>query len=115
MKQQQRFQIAQGDVLVTRIDAVPATAIELPSTAGDVHIIGHSETGHHHVVDAQGVRFFRAPDNPLLGYLGVDADRTTLRHLRNWDTHGAQVLGRGIYEIRRQREWAPEGWRPVTD
>jgi hypothetical protein len=24
-------------------------------------------------------------------------------------------LCRGVWEVRRQREWSPEGWRRVTD
>jgi len=109
-----RYQIAQGDLLLRAIDALPPQAEEVPATNG-VHIVAHSETGHHHVVDAIGVRHFRHTGNPLLGYLSVDADATTLRHLRSFDTHAPHTIPKGTYEMRRQREWAPEGWRRVAD
>lgn len=107
-------QIAQGDLLITRIKAVPVEAEEVPATDG-VHVLAHSETGHHHVVNAEGVRHFRDTGNPLVGYLSVGADATTLRHLRAWNTHAPQTLPPGTYELRRQREWHPEGWARVQD
>ena len=109
------MQIAQGDLLVTVIGEIPAGAVEVPAVGG-VHVVAHSETGHHHVVDAHaGVRYFRDTGNPLRAYLSVDADATTLRHLRHFDTHAPHSLPPGTYELRRQREHAPEGWRRVED
>ena len=108
------MQIAQGDLLVQSTRAVPRDAVEVAASEG-VHIVAYSETGHHHVVDAHGVRYFRDASNPLLAYLTVETDSTTLRHLRSWDTHAPHMLSRGMYELRRQREWTPEGWRRVED
>lgn len=107
-------QVAQGDLLLTRIDALPPGLTEVPPT-GRVHIVAHSETGHHHVVDAHaGVRYFRSPD-PLISYLEVADASTTLRHLREHDTHRPHGLRPGKYELRRQREYTPAGWRMVVD
>ena len=40
---------------------------------------------------------------------------TLLEHLRSFDTHETIKLPVGTFEIRRQREYTPEGWRRVED
>ena len=58
-------------------------------------------------------------DDPLVSYLEVveatDAAETLIEHLRSYDTHEALSVPTGIFEIRRQREYVPEGaggaWR----
>jgi hypothetical protein len=58
-------------------------------------------------------------EDPLLAYLRViestEQVETLLRHLRQHHTHGPIVIGPGKYELRRQREYTPEGWRRVAD
>lgn len=103
---------AQGDVLFRRIDSIPSEAKE--NTSPDARIVAHSETGHHHVVDGSNVRFF-ATDNHMVTLLRVEGEYADVVHHRPWDTHGTLRLLKGDYEIRRQREWAPEGWRRVAD
>lgn len=110
---------AQGDVLFRRVEAIPASAVAVPASNGEV-IVTHSETGHHHVMvldreaDTPAVEMFSANDNPLLAWLKVNRP-TALEHRRPHDTHEPIMFGPGIYEIRRQREHAPEGWRRVAD
>ena len=62
---------------------------------------------------------FYSTDDPLVSYLQVveatDATEAVIEHLRNFDTHESIKVGAGNYEIRRQREYAPEGWRRVQD
>lgn len=109
-------QAAQGDILIRRVKDLPANAVEQPPENGQ-HIVTHSETGHHHVMRAQHVRMFRLPDDGMPGmmsYLKVD-EVTELKHLRPHDTHESLEFKPGIYEIRRQREYTPEGWRRVAD
>ena len=113
-------QAAQGDLLVRRIDALPVGLVEVvPAPEG--HILAHSETGHHHLVrEPSAVRLLRPADDtgPLAGlvaYLEVLAEHADVVHARSWDTHDTLRLPRGVWEIRRQRERAPEGWRRVQD
>ena len=79
-------------------------------------ILAHSETGHHHIIaERPGVEFF-ASEDPLISYLHViDSVEITLEHERSFDTHEALLLKGGTYEIRRQREYTPQGWRRVAD
>lgn len=111
---------AQGDVLIRRVDAVPADAAAVAPVDGAI-IVTHSETGHHHVMVLEktkskrpAVEMFSAADNPLLAWIKVNR-RTALEHRRPHDTHEPIMFEPGVYEVRRQREHTPEGWRQVAD
>ena len=110
---------AQGDVLFRRVDAIPETAREVTPEKGDP-IVAHSETGHHHVARGPGkIRMFEDPANPLICYLRAEtAEFIDMVHLRSFDTHGTIRLDASsdkCWEVRRQREHSPEGWRRVED
>ena len=107
---------AQGDVLFRRIAALPPDTVEQPST-GRI-LIAHSETGHHHVIDDPGVRFFEKPErDPMICFLTIDGDFADVVHLRPYDTHDTLRLPKGVWEVRRQREWVSEAFfaQPVRD
>lgn len=109
-------QAAQGDCLLRRITAIPAGAVE-QSPDGGAHVVAHSETGHNHVIEAdrENVKFYQDPADPLKAYLEVLATDVQLKHLRTHDTHETIAIGPGKYEIRRQREYQPEGFRRAAD
>lgn len=106
---------AQGDMLIIAIDKLPENLIEVLPEKGQ-HIVTHSETGHHHVVDSQNTQLFRsaANDEGLQLFLVVNKD-TELKHLRLFDTHESINLKPGNYQINRQEEYTPQGWRRVED
>lgn len=110
---------AQGDVLIRRVTSIPASATAVAPANGAI-IVTHSETGHHHQMvldrdaDVPSVEMFSATDNPLLAWIKVNRP-TSLDHLRPHDTHESILFQPGIYEVRRQRENTPEGWRQVAD
>lgn len=109
---------AQGDVLFRKVGAIPAHAMPVTVKNGEL-IVTHSETGHHHVMvldreSTPSVEMFNAKDNPMLAWLKVNRP-TVLEHRRPHDTHDPILFGPGIYEVRRQREYTPEGWRQVAD
>ncbi len=104
---------AQGDVLFRRVKAIPDGFREQPKGRA---IVAHSETGHHHAID-KGVRLYQGED-PMRCFLMLDADFADVVHHRDYDTHGTIRLGGGagaVYEVIRQREYTPEGWRRVED
>src|SRR3990167_8319303 len=98
-----KLQAAQGDLLILRVPTIPDKALEQLATGDNVHIIAHSETGHHHVVSASTAKFFQVPTDMLTSYLEI-AEDTTVKHLRDYDTHESFSLLKWKYEIRRQRE-----------
>lgn len=105
---------AQGDVLFRRINHLPADAKAAEAIDGK-HVVAHSETGHHHQLEAvPGVRHYVSED-PLIGYLSVEGVGAEVVHARPWDTHETLRLTPGIYEVRRQREYVPGGFRRVED
>lgn len=111
---------AQGDVMFRRVNEVPASARAVPAGNGRI-VVTHSETGHHHVMvldkkktKMPAVEMFQSADNPLLAWLKVNRP-IALEHLRPHDTHEPIMFGVGVYEVRRQREHTPEGWRSVMD
>jgi hypothetical protein len=111
-------QAAQGDLLIRRIDKLP-DAVKAQSAENGVFIVAHSETGHNHVIEKHsGVEFYAANDL-MISYLSVvetcDEVETIIKHLRAFDTHEPIKIDPGIYEIRRQREYVPDGWRRVED
>ena len=109
------IQAAQGDLYISRIEALPATARPVAPVDGR-YVVAHSETGHHHVIKAQGCEYFTDEEDATTAYLRViEASEVVLKHLRSTDTHAPiKVLG-GIYRIRRAREWTPEGFRISAD
>ena len=104
---------AQGDIYIARLEVLPADAVLMPADGADV-IVTHSETGHHHVMDAGTVEMYRLPDSIMDCLLVVHAP-TPLRHLRGHDTHEPVLFAPGVYRVRRQREYTPDGFRRVED
>lgn len=114
----------QGDALMFRVETMPADAVPVKPENGRL-LVTHSETGHHHAVEARpGLELFQHPSDPLVGWLKInkEAQHADVVHHRPWDTHETLRLlysdsptGETIFEIRRQRERSPEGWRRVED
>lgn len=106
---------AQGDVFIFRIDALPGGLTAAKPEEGKF-VVAHSETGHHHTIEAtKDVSFLLGPD-PNIAYLEVrKPSAVVLNHERSWDTHEALQFPKGIFQINRQREFVPDGWRTVAD
>jgi hypothetical protein len=111
---------AQGDVMIIRRDALPHGLKPLAANGGRV-VVTHSETGHDHVMvldrpksNAKPAVVMYATANPLVAWLEVNRP-TALTHLRPHDTHEPIMFGTGVYEVRRQREYTPDGFRQVQD
>lgn len=84
---------------------------------GGRFIIGHSETGHHHVIERGGVDVVEMP-SPSAGIrvlrmivaepeVPIDGAAKELVHERGHDTHEALGFAPGYYEIRIGREYDP--------
>lgn len=105
---------AQGDVYIRRVTKLPEGLVRVPAESGKV-VVAHSETGHHHVMAAGCATMFRPKENfDFDSWLVID-EATALEHLRDFDTHEPILFESGIYHVRRQREYTPEGLRRVED
>ena len=111
-------QAAQGDLFIRKINSIPSNAKPVEAKNGE-YIVAHSETGHNHVIDATpNITLFTTGD-PMVSYLQVieatDKTEALIKHLRSFDTHQTIAISPGNYELRRQREYFPKGWRMVAD
>lgn len=107
-------QAAQGDVMFRRIDALPANVTPAKALNG-AFVVAHSETGHNHIVmERPTVKMFAAMDE-FRSYLVVEDKPAEVEHQRSFDTHQTFALAPGIWEVRRQREYTPEGFRRAAD
>jgi hypothetical protein len=104
---------AQGEITIRRIGGVPKRPSWKGYTPlkqeGGRYIVGHSETGHHHVLTAAGAAV-GVLDKPPEGMriLRVILDNpNVLEHLRPFDTHEPITLEPGEYEFRIGREYDP--------
>ena len=109
---------AQGDLLIRRVVDIPV-GLETAKTENGNYIVAHSETGHNHVIAARPSVTVYNTDDSMVSYLRVveasDATETIIEHMRSFDTHESIVVSPGLYQIRRQREYIPEGFRRVAD
>ena len=78
-------------------------------------IVGHSETGHHHYIQASpNIAMLFGTNDPMTSVLRIKQE-TLLRHDRPSHPHAEIPMPIGDYVIRRQQEQRPEGWRKVVD
>lgn len=117
----ERAHYRQGDVLLVRVDKVPAGLAPVARENGRV-ILAHGEvTGHAHaIVDERAELVGVVPETEGLVsadeaaelYLMVHGDDPVdLVH----DEHDTIPLEAGAYRVIRQREYAPEQNRLVAD
>ena len=105
----------QGDVLIERVDALPASAVEIPQHGRIVLALGEV-TGHAHAIalddGAVKARLFDAGTERFLQVLAA----SILYH----EEHAAIALEPGVYRVSKfgtgtQREYTPEAIRNVAD
>lgn len=104
---------AQGDLLIMRIEKLPEGVVEVPANGGH-YILAHSETGHHHVIERSKTALYRLPEEIYEAFLVVSQD-AVIEHRRSFDTHHPLKVEPGIYKIKRQREYTPQGYRRAQD
>jgi len=105
---------AQGEIRVRRIGDLPKDR-NLPegftviAPENGKYIIGHSETGHHHVIDADGatVGVMEKPPAGMRILYAILENPLALEHLRPYDTHETLTNIPGVYEFRITREFDP--------
>lgn len=105
---------AQGEITIRRIGDVPLRR-ERPgytplALENGKLVIGHSETGHHHVLSHHAGAEVMVLDKPPEGMRILRAileNPTSLDHEREHDTHESIGLPPGEYEFRIAREYDP--------
>ena len=109
----------QGEVHVRRVEALPEGLSPASIEKSGVYIVSHSESGHHHVLDAACVEVMeRTRDVPAgMAILYAIVREPTALSQTAANPHGQIDLDPGIYEMRISREFNPfaEQARRVAD
>ena len=104
---------AQGDVMFIKIDKLPDN-LETAKEDKGKFVVAHSETGHNHVIDSRNAQMLIDKTNDFVAYVKISKP-TKVEHQRSFDTHESLLLTPGNYQVRRQREYVPEGFRKAQD
>lgn len=122
---------AQGEVLIWMKEFAPKAVLEKIAALKNMQemqlenghlIMGHSETGHHHVLEPVNKKIKISKAALAL----IDAANDTfvelklnqeceIIHLRNFDTHAPVILPPGDYIRGIREEQSPQGWVRVAD
>lgn len=95
--------------------AVPSDATETVAPEAGRFVVGHSESGNLHVLDAPGVTIVRRPGADIL--YAIVANPTALRQEKSGTPHAPIVIPAGTYKVVISREFNPftEQARRVAD
>jgi hypothetical protein len=100
---------AQGEITIRRISKLPKGCTPLALEKG-MFVIGHSETGHSHILsrtDGCDVQVLDKPPEGMRILYAILKEPTSLDHQRGHDTHESITLDPGTYEFRIAREYDP--------
>lgn len=103
----------QGDVMLRRVDALPAQAAAIPPTEPTRVILAYGESsGHAHAIDPTEAVEYTMQDaaNVVRRFLSV-AGGAQVRH----EEHAPVDLPAGIYEVIQQVDYSPGAIRAVAD
>jgi hypothetical protein len=103
----QYMQYRQGDVFIETVTALPDGGADIPRVNGRLVLAEGEATGHAHAIAARQAQLREVAGAVYLTLL----TRAWLRH----EEHDPIQLPPGIYRVRRQREYTPEGLRNVAD
>lgn len=108
---------AQGDFIIIRVNVIPDNVEEFKAENGQ-YVIAHSETGHNHTMTMERTEAYRpkdTKDDDLYELFLNVKEPTEIIHHRSYDTHETLLVPAGKYQVRRQREYTPEGFRRAAD
>jgi hypothetical protein len=106
-----QFTARQGDVLIKRIAKLPGELTPVPLDDGRVILAYGEVTGHAHAVVGEVELLASDLEEMELRFLRVEGEMAEVVH----EEHGTITLPPGDYEVRRQREYAPEASVMVAD
>ncbi len=108
----------QGEIYVGPVERLPQDGLCETARVNGALVVGHSESGHHHVVWDRDVRLLETKD-PFVCYLVAEGAYADLVHEREYDTHATLALAFGEAgtgrKVIRQREMSPTGWVRAQD
>jgi hypothetical protein len=87
---------AQGEIDMRKLGGFPPGLTKIGPVNG-LYIIGHSETGHHHVIEATRAEAVYEGTTPegMKALYALLKEGAVLEHLRDFDTHEAVGFNAG--------------------
>lgn len=92
--------IRHGEIMLVPVEEIPAGKSESHQS----YIVGHSETGHHHVLEAERPFEVTEVGDELFFRL---RDAGTIRHQKENDRHKDLVIPAGRYQRYTDTEYEP--------
>lgn len=103
-----------GEVIIKKINEIPAGAKLVES--GNKITVGHSESGHHHVLEAEQGVVIKMYELDGKTYLDLPS-KANLIHQKQFESHETQTFVPGIYirEIRQSYNYGEKIMKRVID
>lgn len=110
-------QMRQGDVFLTKVEAMPDGAAEIKGRRADLVVLAEGETtGHLHAIPATQAHLFAVGAERYLRVLdGAWLRHGTPQRAYSDGDHEPLELPAGTYRVTIDREYQPDGWRRVID
>ena len=100
IKNGKRLPVMHGENFFIPIDKLPEGEIK----EANIYIAGHSETGHHHILEA--TKPFKIVETETDRAILI-SEVTKLFHQKTFDIHETQFLAPGAYKIVKKKEYDP--------
>ncbi|SRR5260221_14753165 len=98
----------QGDVLLIKVDEIPADAKPVKRDAGRIVLAYGEVTGHAHAIKTPKVKM-------LTTIIGERFLSSATGFNLNHEEHATAHLSAGIFQVIRQIEYSPEEIRTIAD
>lgn len=110
---------SQGDVFLMRVKEIPSDATQIKPTQEDgSYIVAHSESGHHHILEATKPDFlsvFRDVSGRLFAEVREGSSALLWHNKSDKTKHNPIEVPAGSFQIKRAKEYTPQGMRQVAD
>lgn len=103
LKDGKRIPVMHGENWITPVDDKDLPNVKAVMTKS--YVAGHSETGHHHILEASKEFAVYEPENGDRAVLLNEV--TKLFHQKSFDVHEAKFLAPGAYKIYEKTEYNP--------
>lgn len=102
IKDGKRVPVQHGEVWLQPIDKIPSGKTKKAKS----YIIGHSETGHHHVLESNTEFEVMAGDEKHDLYLRL-FEPAKVVHQKTFDIHETKIVAPGDYVVYQKTEYDP--------
>lgn len=101
-KDGKRIPVQHGEVWLQPIDKIPEGSTKKTKS----HVIGHSETGHHHILESNTEFEVMAGDEKHDLYIRL-FEPAKVVHQKTFDIHETKIVVPGDYAVYQKTEYDP--------